>query len=430
MRSTMKWVALGGFLALAGCQSGKNVTIVTTPDQAEVVAGGSPVGVTPYLVKRVKFDRGFELRKENYQTQSITINSSSPSTVLVPLSPKAPEPAVKATPKTPETAGKSIPEVTMGAQGPEVQRIPVYSEEDVIERSPNVKSVGRLTDLANTRWLGAFCLSPDDRTAVMEVLDEEQAEGGAKRQYSNLWAVNTTGGGGMQRVTQGRCFDSAPSFSPDGQFVYFSSSRVGKNSIWKIAANGVGGLGLVTSFTTADTCPQVSPDGTLLTFTAHMAGSRIPQVWTTPLGPGLPNQLREGEDCQWSPDGKTLLFTSRDRSSGKPKIWTMALDGSTPVQLTHAGDCSDIHPRWSPDGKEIVFASDRGQLAGIANFDIWIMNADGSNARQLTTNGSRDDYPTFSHDGKTIYFRSNRGLKWDIWAMELVGASYARSKAL
>lgn len=259
MRSTM-WVVLEGLVVLAGCRSGKNVTIVTNPDQAEVVAGGSSVGVTPYVVQKVKYDRGFELRKENYQPRSVTINSSSPGEVLVQLTPKLPEAAVKVTPKPPETAGQSIPEVTVGAQGFEVRHTPVYAEEEVIERSPNVKSVRRLTDMANTRWLGAFCLAPDDRTVVMEVLDEEQVEGGAKKQYSNLWAVSTVGGGGTQHVTQGKCFDSAPFFSPDGQFVYFSSSRVGKNNIWKIAANGVGGLGLVTSFTTADTCPQVSPD--------------------------------------------------------------------------------------------------------------------------------------------------------------------------
>ncbi len=215
MRSTM-WVVLEGLVVLAGCRSGKNVTIVTNPDQAEVVAGGSSVGVTPYVVQKVKYDRGFELRKENYQPRSVTINSSSPGEVLVQLTPKLPEAAVKVTPKPPETAGQSIPEVTVGAQGFEVRHTPVYAEEEVIERSPNVKSVRRLTDMANTRWLGAFCLAPDDRTVVMEVLDEEQVEGGAKKQYSNLWAVSTVGGGGTQHVTQGKCFDRRRSFRPTG----------------------------------------------------------------------------------------------------------------------------------------------------------------------------------------------------------------------
>ena len=48
-----------------------------------------------------------------------------------------------------------------------------------------------------------------------------------------------------------------------------------------------------------------------------------------------------------------------------------------------------------------------------------MMNADGSNPKQLTTNGSRDDHPIVSSDGKTIFFRSNRGLEWNIWVMEL-----------
>jgi TolB protein len=417
MRTKITFAVLAGLLVMTGCRSARDVTIVTTPDKAEVLVDGSTVGLTPYVFKRVASDKWIELRKGNYQTKSITVNSASPQILHVQLDPMVPE-----------AAGKTILEVTIGAQGPEVQRIPVYSEEEVIERSPNVKSVRRLTDLPNTRWLGAFCLSPDDRVLVMEVLDEEQLEGGVRKQYSNLWAVDTSGGGGMRRVTQGKCFDSTPSFSPEGQFVYFSSSRIGKNNIWKVAVDGVGGLGLVTSSATADTYPEVSPDGKILLYTAQMIGSKIPQIWTMPLIKGLPNQLREGENCHWSPDGKTLLFTSRDRSTGKDKIWTMAPDGSTPTQLTQAADCNEIHPQWCPDGKGIVFASDRGQSEGKANFDVWIVNADGSNPRQLTTNGSRDDYPTLSSDGKTIYFRSNRGLKWDIWVLELPGRPEAPAK--
>ena len=64
--------------------------------------------------------------------------------------------------------------------------------------------------------------------------------------------------------------------------------------------------------------------------------------------------------------------------------------------------------------------SDKGlDEEGKNNFDIWLMNADGSNLTQLTTNGSYDDLPVFDPNGKYIYFRSNRGGNWDIWRMEL-----------
>ncbi len=98
----------------------------------------------------------------------------------------------------------------------------------------------------------------------------------------------------------------------------------------------------------------------------------------------------------------------------------MKPDGSEPTQITQGIEYSDIDPYWSPDGSYIVFASNRGQAGGQRNYDIWIMNADGSNPKQLTTNGSVDDRPIISSNGRTIFFRSNRGLKWDIWVRELV----------
>ena len=64
---------------------------------------------------------------------------------------------------------------------------------------------------------------------------------------------------------------------------------------------------------------------------------------------------------------------------------------------------------------------------GVANFDIWMMNADGTDRTQLTVNGSYDSRPAVSPDGKYIYFMSNRGAKrelaeyWQIWRIELAG---------
>ena len=98
----------------------------------------------------------------------------------------------------------------------------------------------------------------------------------------------------------------------------------------------------------------------------------------------------------------------------------MNADGSNPTQLTFSGDYDDITPSWSPDGKKIVFASNNGRdLKGRSNFDIWTMNADGSEVTQLTTNGSLDDHPVWDPKGKYIYFRSNRGGFLEIWRMDV-----------
>jgi len=320
--------------------------------------------------------------------------------------------------------GMVLPEVVVVDRGLQVHSTIVFADRDVIERSPSVRAVRRLTDFPATRWVGGFSLSPDGKRLMMDVLDQEPAPDNTTIKFSNLWSIDVGTGGSMKRCTDGAYFDDAPCFSPDGQFVYFASSRAGKNSIFRIPNQGGGGLSLVTPGTTIDRFPQISPNGQALMWTAFTEGTTIPQIWSLSLTAnglptGLPMQLREGQEPRWSPDGKTILCTIMDRNIGKWKIWTMQPDGSQPTQLTTGSDANDIHPSWSPDGSRIIFASDRGVSGGKPNYDIWIMNADGSNPKQLTTNGSRDDHPIISPDGKTIFFRSNRGLKWDVWVMEL-----------
>jgi TolB protein len=102
-----------------------------------------------------------------------------------------------------------------------------------------------------------------------------------------------------------------------------------------------------------------------------------------------------------SPDGKTILFQS-DRS-GTSEIYTMNIDGTNQKQLTFNA-VNDDTPVWSPDGKKIVFASLRDDPDG----DVYLMDADGKNVRRLTTTPGDDSHPKFSSDGSTIIFNSAR----------------------
>jgi Tol biopolymer transport system component len=89
-----------------------------------------------------------------------------------------------------------------------------------------------------------------------------------------------------------------------------------------------------------------------------------------------------------------------------------------PVQLTTNTKSRESEPTWSADGKYIVYVSDEGKdSTGTPNNDIWIMRADGTQRRQLTTNGSDDITPVVDPHMRWIYFVSNRGFKWGIWRM-------------
>ena len=398
-------------LVFAGCMwSGYHIT--TTPPGANILVSGTDNGMTPADV--YIYDRGektIRLKKEGFEDVEVKVIPALArdfKNMHFEL-----EPAIT-------HAGQTMIEIIETAKGMKIYSREVHAEKEVIERSPNVTAVRRVTDLTTNRWIGHFDLSGDGGTLLVEILDQEIVEKKVNR-YSSIWSLKTFASGGMRRVTQGNCFDRHPCLSPNGEYLYFSSNRTGRYSIWRLSMKTLGGLGLVTSEATSDSYPEISPDGKELLYTAHMIGSDIPQLWSIPIGHGLPTQLREGKNGYWSKDGSRVLFTAQDRNTGAEKIWTMASDGSSPTQITYSTDCNDIHPRWSPDGSKILFASDRGIAGGQRNYDIWIMNADGSEPKQLTTNGSRDDLPVFSPDGTSVYFRSNRGIKWDVWVMRIVG---------
>ena len=90
-----------------------------------------------------------------------------------------------------------------------------------------------------------------------------------------------------------------------------------------------------------------------------------------------------------------------------------AIAGVKTSQLT-TQTADDGHPAWSPDGKRIAFTSDR-----TGNFDIWVMDSDGSNQRQLTTHTVWDAVPAWSPDGRKIAFESDRTGNFDICVLLL-----------
>jgi len=110
------------------------------------------------------------------------------------------------------------------------------------------------------------------------------------------------------------------------------------------------------------------------------------------------------------------MLLARSYRSGSPEIWLCDSDGSHPEQLTSFGGPATNRPRWSPDGKQIVFYSDAK-----GNRDIYVIRADGSVPKQLTTNLSIDTNPGWSADGKWIYFSSERGGQHQVWKVPVEG---------
>jgi TolB protein len=109
----------------------------------------------------------------------------------------------------------------------------------------------------------------------------------------------------------------------------------------------------------------------------------------------------------WSPDGTRIVFSST-RLGGVMQIFVMNADGSDQRPLTTAGP--NWYPRWSPDGRKISFMSlrgDRGTGMGSGN-GIYVINPDGTGEMNLTQSPAMDMFSTWSSDGHQIYFCNTR----------------------
>ncbi|MEH7648632.1 TolB family protein, partial [Bacillus toyonensis] len=91
----------------------------------------------------------------------------------------------------------------------------------------------------------------------------------------------------------------------------------------------------------------------------------------------------------WSPDGQKIAFSSFVNSDFQ--IYVMNADGSNPILLTNNAPGQNKEPTWSPDGQKIAFTSTRD-----GNQEIYVMNADGSNQTPITNNPANDSQAAWS----------------------------------
>ena len=140
-------------------------------------------------------------------------------------------------------------------------------------------------------------------------------------------------------------------------------------------------------------------DGTTL---SHAQAPRVPQA-VAPFPAGLSG---------------TLVFESD--IAGRPGLYTLDLARGAITRLTGEATFSEQTPRWSPDGRQVVFASNRAHYVGATrdtgtpDLDVWVVNADGSNARRLTTDAAHDADPTWTPDGAAVVFSSDRDSRGDL----------------
>jgi CSLREA domain-containing protein len=234
-------------------------------------------------------------------------------------------------------------------------------------------------------------------------------------------------GTALKQLTTNKATDSGPSYSSDGKKIVFHSQRTGNFEIFSMNADGTGQKNL-TKDAASDTNPSFSPDGRTIVFESTRAGDVdifVMNVDGTNLADLTPvSALDKGP--VFSPGGNEIAFQS-SRDGGDFDIFVMSPNGSNPIDLTLNDSVSDAQPVYSPDGKKIAFASNSSGVNG-ADFNILVMNADGTGRQTLNSNASRQGDPAFSPDGQQIAYASTQnGGDEDIFVMNASPGGFAQT---
>lgn len=255
--------------------------------------------------------------------------------------------------------------------------------------------------------------------------------------------VMNVDGTGLQRVSNGTGKTTCGFFYANDQRILFGSSHAeqktcpekpdpAKGYVWRLdpfdiytARPDGSDLRRLTSFGVYTTEAVVSPDGRRIVFTSlkdgdldiytmNVDGTDLRRLTTTVGYDGGP---------WWSPDGTKIVYRAwhpvdtalagyrgllaqKLVRPNRMELWVMNADGSDQRQVTRLGG-ANFGPSWTPDGKRIIFSSNFRQPRS-GNFDLFLVNLDGTGLEQVTTQQTFDGFPMFSPDGRSLVWASNR----------------------
>ncbi|HEY6401854.1 MAG TPA: DPP IV N-terminal domain-containing protein, partial [Blastocatellia bacterium] len=295
------------------------------------------------------------------------------------------------------------------------------------------RRVPTIDDLINAKLLGGAQISPDGKYVAYTVSETDWKQDAFVNQ---IWLANTATGKTFQ-LTRGEKPAGNPQWSPSGEWLAFTSDRIGgKNQIFVIypdggeaaqltkAENGVNNFawsrdGKRIAFTTSDADQKATKERKdhLGDFEVVRNEYNHSHLWSFDVAEALKEpvagtQRTRGKEFSvtsfsWSPNGKLIAFSATKNpdliNGGTSEIYLYDFDGQA-SRLLVSQPGPDNNPRWSPDGKQIVFSSAMGNPKFFhANSKLAVVSVEGGAPRSITD--AFDEQPGFvewNTDG--IYF--------------------------
>lgn len=226
-----------------------------------------------------------------------------------------------------------------------------------------------------------------------------------------------------------------PSFNPTGDKIAFLTDRSGYKEIMLMRTADGRIIETLVKGEKAGDYEEMhwlrggitwSPNGKMIAF-ASKAGDRdaihIKKVEEGGFDKIIKPEMDALYSPAWSPDGKKILFCGiRD---GKLDLFTVAVESGGITRLTN-DFFDEADPQWSPDGTKIVFSSDRRDAPYVYtlkdirdSYDIFTMNADGTDVRRIVVSPFNDRSPFWSPDGSHIVFTSDRNGITNLYSVDL-----------
>ena len=216
----------------------------------------------------------------------------------------------------------------------------------------------------------------------------------------------------LRQVTKHRHLVVSPRFSPDGNYLAYTSYHTGNQNLYLTDLRQSTTTNAISRRRGMNMAPAWLPDGRSMIVTLSKDGT--PDLYVIDREGQVKDRLTSGAGINvspsMSPDGNSIVFVS-DRS-GTPQVYLMDLHTRNTQRLTFEGK-ENAEPSWSPKGDLIAFTSLRN-----GQYQIYTMNPKNPNASQLVSSGGGDcEAPVWSPDGKQIAFvHKSRGRK-QLWVM-------------
>ncbi|WP_051554078.1 Tol-Pal system beta propeller repeat protein TolB [Desulfobulbus elongatus] len=211
-----------------------------------------------------------------------------------------------------------------------------------------------------------------------------------------------------RQVTSHRALCVSPRFTPDGNFLTYSTYHRGNQDLYITDLRQSSTTTSLSRRKGLNLAPAFTPDGRSMVVTLSQNGN--PDLYLMNRQGEILKQLTSGAGINvspsFSPDGQSMAFVS-DRS-GRPNVYVMSPVGGQAKRLTFKYS-ENSEPVWSPKGDEIAFTGGQGGV-----YQLFVMDRNGGNVRQLSSGGGSYESPTWSPDGRLIAVSRKSGSRSEI----------------